>query len=108
LNLRITTVQNINLMMIAMITKFTCSCGNTDPGKAKAYDGCLGYEALVCTVCGRYYDNAGEHPLDDWSRNYVADIKTVNPNWCVAKTVCIHQKCKRTVRNCFKDTRKYI
>jgi hypothetical protein len=54
-----------------MITKFTCSCGNTDPSKAKYYDGCLGYEALVCKVCGKYYDGNGEHPADDWSKNFV-------------------------------------
>mgnify|MGYP006966086765 FL=1 len=54
-----------------MITKFSCSCGNTDPQKAKAYDGCLGYEALICKCCGRYYDYAGEHPADDWSKQFV-------------------------------------
>jgi hypothetical protein len=89
-----------------MITKFLCRCGNTDPGKAKAYDGCLGYEALVCTVCGRYYDNAGEHPADDWSKVYINNAN-YNPQFCVAKNPCLHQKCNRTVRNCFKDTRKY-
>jgi hypothetical protein len=54
-----------------MITKFTCSCGNTDPKKAKAYDGCLGYSALVCKVCGIYYDHTGEHPADKWSKEMV-------------------------------------
>ena len=53
-----------------MITKFTCKCGNTDPSKAKHYDGCLGYEAIVCKCCGRYYDTE-EHEADDWSRNFV-------------------------------------
>jgi hypothetical protein len=61
-----------------MITKFTCSCGNTDPSKAKYYDGCLGYEALICTCCGRYYDHTGEHEPDNWSKNFVnIDTKTV-------------------------------
>jgi hypothetical protein len=54
-----------------MITKFTCSCGNTDPSKAKYYDGSLGYEAIVCKCCGRYYDHTGEHEPDDWSKNFV-------------------------------------
>lgn len=54
-----------------MITKFNCSCGNTDPQKAKAYDGCLGYEAIICKVCGRYYDHHDEHPADDWSKKIV-------------------------------------
>jgi len=54
-----------------MITKFTCSCGNTDPQKAKYYDGSLGYEAIVCKCCGRYYDHTGEHEPDDWSKKFV-------------------------------------
>lgn len=54
-----------------MITKFTCSCGNTNPEKAKSYDGALGYEVIVCTCCGRYYDHTGEHPADDWSKQFV-------------------------------------
>jgi len=54
-----------------MITKFTCSCGNNDPKKAKYYDGCLGYKAIVCTLCGAYYDHTGEHEPDEWSKTYV-------------------------------------
>ena len=54
-----------------MITKFTCSCGNTDPKKALEYDGALGYEAIICTVCGAYYDLNGEYPKDGWSENYI-------------------------------------
>jgi hypothetical protein len=33
-----------------MIIAFKCNCGNTDPKKAKFYDGSLGYEAIICTV----------------------------------------------------------
>jgi hypothetical protein len=59
-----------------MITKFTCSCGNNDPKKAKHYDGSLGYEAMICTVCGVYYDfdNDGKfrtNAPDDWSKEYI-------------------------------------
>lgn len=54
-----------------MITKITCSCGNTDVKKAKHYHGCLGYEAIVCTVCGGYSDHTTEHPKDDWSISYL-------------------------------------
>lgn len=54
-----------------MIKSFTCSCGNTDPKKAKIYEGCLGYEALVCTCCGKYYDNEGEHQADKWSTDFI-------------------------------------
>ena len=38
---------------------------------AKEYDGALGYEALVCKVCGRYYDHTGKHEADDWSKRFV-------------------------------------
>jgi hypothetical protein len=54
-----------------MITKFTCDCGNTDPKKAKDYDGSLGYEAMICTVCGTYYDESGTHAPDDWSKQFI-------------------------------------
>lgn len=54
-----------------MITKFNCSCGNTDPKQAKIYDGCLGYSALICKVCGKYYDHNNEYPADDWSKKIV-------------------------------------
>lgn len=54
-----------------MITKFTCTCGNTDPKKAKAYEGCLGYQALICTCCGRYYDHIGKHDADKFSKSFV-------------------------------------
>ena len=48
-----------------------CSCGNTDVKKALYYDGCLGYDAIVCTCCGRYSDYNGEHSKDDWSADYL-------------------------------------
>ena len=57
-----------------MITKFNCTCGNTDPKKAYAYDGCLGYEALVCKCCGKYYDQTGEHNSDEWSLQFVTKL----------------------------------
>lgn len=54
-----------------MITKFNCDCGNTNPKKAKEYDGALGYEAIVCTVCGIYYDESGTHKPDEWSKKFI-------------------------------------
>jgi len=54
-----------------MITKFECKCGNKDPRKAVEYDGLLGYEALICTVCGRYYDHYRENEPDEWSKDYI-------------------------------------
>lgn len=50
-----------------MILTFFCSCGNKDPKKAVEYDGCLGYEALICTKCGRFVDHNGEHEADEFS-----------------------------------------
>lgn len=61
-----------------MIIKYSCECGNTDPKKAKHYDGLLGYEAMVCTVCGRYSDHLvapGQHEADDWSKQFVKKPK---------------------------------
>ena len=57
-----------------MITKFTCTCGNTNPKKAKAYDSLMGYEAIICTDCGRYYDHIGEHDADEFSKSYVGIV----------------------------------
>ena len=54
-----------------MITSFECTCGNKDPKKAKEYDGCLGYSAIICTECGRYYDENGEHQADEFSKSFV-------------------------------------
>ena len=54
-----------------MITKFDCKCGNTDTSKVHEYDGAVGYEALVCKVCGTYYDHTGEHPADDFSKQFI-------------------------------------
>jgi len=54
-----------------MITKFNCPCGANKPADGKEYDGCLGYEAVVCRRCGRYWDHSGEYPADEWSRAFV-------------------------------------
>lgn len=59
-----------------MITKFDCVCGNKDVHKAKHYDGMMGYEAIVCKVCGTYYDfdvkgKPRTNKPDEWSRNFV-------------------------------------
>jgi hypothetical protein len=63
-----------------MIIAFKCNCGNTDPKKAKFYDGSLGYEAIVCTVCGAYYDHdengKGRYNVpDDWGKKYIEKEK---------------------------------
>jgi hypothetical protein len=64
-----------------MITSFNCECGNDNPSKAKEYDGCLGYEALICTVCGRFYDfdlegNPRTNPADEWSKRFIRPQQT--------------------------------
>ena len=55
-----------------MITAIDCRCGNQDPQKAKYYEGSLGYEALICTECGRYYDHMGAHACNEWSIEYLS------------------------------------
>lgn len=59
------------------IVEFNCKCGNKDVKKAFAYDGAMGYEALVCMCCGRYYDHvgSGEHEKDEWSEQFMMLIK---------------------------------
>jgi hypothetical protein len=67
-----------------MITKAPlCPCGNRETADFREYDGLLGYEAVVCLKCGRYWDNevagfdwkSGTHKADDWSINYIGGIK---------------------------------
>ncbi len=46
---------------------FNCHhCANTDPQQSRHYDGCLGYEAVVCLKCGAYHDQQPRKP-DAWS-----------------------------------------
>ena len=47
-----------------------CLCGNKDSNRFAYYDGCLGYEAIICTQCGRYDDHTGSHEADAWSKKY--------------------------------------
>jgi len=54
-----------------MVTAFKCKCGNTNPKKAKEYEGMLGYEAIICTCCGRYADHNGIHEADEFSLNFL-------------------------------------
>lgn len=57
-----------------MIKTFSCPCGNTDPQLAYEYDGSVGYEAIVCRICGSYYDHDGLHPIDGWSKYFVKGL----------------------------------
>lgn len=59
-----------------MITKFSCACGANSPSDAVSYDGHIGYEAIVCRKCGRYWDEFGEHEPDKWSKIYVIPTPT--------------------------------
>lgn len=45
--------------MIIAITK-PCKCGANKPEYFKEYDGALGYEAIICSVCGSYSDHDSE------------------------------------------------
>ena len=71
---QVATKQNQEVKAMCII-KFNCSCGNTDTSKAKYYHGLLGYEALICTICGRYSDHTAEHAPDDWSKTYIINQK---------------------------------
>jgi transcription elongation factor Elf1 len=65
-----------------MIIAFECKCGNKDTNKVVEYDRSLGYEALICKVCGTYYDfdNDGKprvNPPDEFSLQFVTKSKEV-------------------------------
>jgi hypothetical protein len=60
-----------------MIIKFNCKCRNNDPSKAYDYHGILGYENIVCKICGMHYDYMGEHEKDTWSENYMIKTKKI-------------------------------
>lgn len=48
------------------VIDFICNyCGNTDPNKAKGYEGGLGYESITCLCCGSFFDYLGEHPAKE-------------------------------------------
>lgn len=73
----------IKLEIQTKIMGAICTCGNTDHKKNKHYDGCLGYEALVCTVCGRYLDHLSEtpHEADDWSLQFIGSKAVLVKSW---------------------------
>ena len=64
-----------------MIISFNCqNCGNQNPKRAKFYDGSLGYEALICTVCGAYHDFDEQGKVrfnepDDFGKQYIKKYK---------------------------------
>ena len=41
------------------------NCGASKVSDFREYDGCLGYEAIICNRCGFIYDHAGIHPPED-------------------------------------------
>lgn len=59
-----------------MLVSFFCPlCGNTDTSKAHLHDGCLGYEAVICKVCGTVQDHTGTHLPDHFCADIVEDIE---------------------------------
>lgn len=56
-----------------MITKITvpCKCGASEPKDFVEYDGSLGYEAVICKHCGRYFDLGGSYEANEFSRTYL-------------------------------------
>ena len=70
----VTGDEGLNLKwkgVVNMIVSFNCTCGNDDVGKAVEYDGAVGYEAIICTACGRYSDSEGVHEKDTWSMEFI-------------------------------------
>jgi hypothetical protein len=67
-----------------MILNAKCNCGNEVKnfktiGNSQGffvYDGALGYEAIVCVNCGKYYDITGENPADEWSKQFIKGVKS--------------------------------
>jgi len=41
------------------------NCGASEISDFREYDGCLGYEAIICKKCGYIYDHSGAHPPDE-------------------------------------------
>jgi transcription elongation factor Elf1 len=61
-----------------MLLNFECDfCDNKDKSLVYEYDGCLGYEALVCRKCGVYYDyqKTGYYEPDEWSKQFTIKEK---------------------------------
>lgn len=56
-----------------MIVKIeqACKCGNKNIRDFIEYDGSLGYEAVICTKCGRYSDYSGDYEPNEWSKEYI-------------------------------------
>ena len=52
--------------MIISIKK--CKCGNSNINNFTEYAGCLGYEAIICNQCGRYFDCSGYYSVDNFSQ----------------------------------------
>ena len=61
-----------NIESVGATIGINCPCGNTNPSDTEFYDGSLGYEAVVCNKCARYWDHSGEHMPDDWSHAFIA------------------------------------
>ena len=54
-----------------MVKRNKCLCGNVDINKFYEYEGCLGYEAVICKVCGRYSDYYGEYEATEFSKQFI-------------------------------------
>ena len=47
------------------------NCGASDVSDFREYDGCLGYEAIICKRCGYIYDHTGVYsPEEDSVEDY--------------------------------------
>jgi hypothetical protein len=41
------------------------NCGASEVSDFREYDGCMGYEAIICKVCGYIYDQNGAHAPEE-------------------------------------------
>ena len=91
-----------------MIINALCPCGNIDSSLFYEYDGCLGYEAIVCKCCGRYSDYTGMHQANEWSEAFIIKVakKAVNVECGVNPDITTGNKRGSYCESCGKLFRK--
>ena len=55
--------KRITTMLISV--KPCVNCGASEVSDFREYDGCLGYEAIICKICGYIYDQNGAHAPEE-------------------------------------------
>jgi rubredoxin len=60
------------------------NCGASELSDFREYDGCLGYEAIICKKCGYIYDHSGAH-APDRGEGTETTIEQLKKDWNKAK-----------------------